>query len=164
MIDYKVKVKHIITELHIPHGRFVLAGSGVMVMHGMDREPRDLDIFTTTRQWFGMMKELTWAAGGTLTSLWNLWTPEPDDHVARCDPPYLYRRMHDLDVTVYFHWRQRGVGDIDGNFWIHNAEVVDGIPCLPLPMLLAWKESMGRAKDAVDIVSIRGFLEGSHGR
>lgn len=150
----KARIHRVIDELNLPIDRYVLAGSAVMTLHGMDRRPRDLDIFTTTRQWFNMLH-----LNGSPLGSWNVWTPEPDDKVTRCDPPYLHRSMHGLDVTVYFHWRQRGVGDIDSNFWMHNAQLVDGIPCLPLSMLLAWKDSMGRAKDAIDIEAIRNFLK-----
>jgi hypothetical protein len=142
------RIKKIAEELNIPAERWVLGGSGVMVMHGIERKMRDVDIFTSTATWFGLFG----------TGDWDVFVTDPDDPQRRCDPPYLYRVMHDIEVNIFFNWRRRGRGDIDVAFWVHNTEMIDGIPCLPLQFLLDWKMEVGRAKDIDDISALKEFL------
>lgn len=153
-MDEKARIHHIIDDLNFPPERYVLGGSGVMILQGIERKPRDLDLFCATATWFSVLRRHSGATGW-----WNVFTPDPDDSTTRCDPPYLFREMYGLDVNVFFHWRQRGVGDIDTAFWIHNSQMIEGIPCVPLEMILAWKDAMSRAKDAQDIELIRKHLE-----
>jgi hypothetical protein len=158
--DY-ARLKAIATDLNIPNGRWVLAGSGSMVMHGIDRRMRDVDIFCATQTWFSLMSR---AIGETLSGehKWSVFATDPDDPQKRCDPPYLYRTMHDIEVNVFSGWRRRGVGDIDVAFWIHNAVMVDGIPCVNLQFILDWKLEVGRDKDVADIPLLQEYLERQH--
>lgn len=142
------RLDRVLRQLNLPKGRWVLSGSGVMVLHGMDRKMGDVDIFIATRCWFDLLA----------TGLWQVYTTDPDDFKRRADPPYLYRTVGDIEVNVFFDWRKRGVGDIDVNFWLHNAEYVGGWPCIPLAFILYWKQEVGRAKDYHDIVAIQEHL------
>lgn len=140
----------ILTELELPAGQWVLAGSGSLVIRGIER-PRpmgDVDIFIATRTWF-MMEH---------TRTWSVFTTDPNDRKRRCDPPYLFKELYDLEVNVFGSWRLRSNGNIDAAWWIHNAEDVDGWPCVPLQLLLDWKRSEGRAKDVDDIKIIEGVI------
>lgn len=164
------RLHNIVRDLNIPRGRWCLAGSGVMVLHGIERRMRDVDIYCATQTWFSLMRQRTekqlhspsegrgaptmWESSPT----WEVFTTDPDDAKSRCDPPYLYRVMYDIEVNIFFSWRRRGVGDIDVAFWLHNTQDVDGIPCLPLQFLLDWKEEVGRDKDVGDIHLIRQHL------
>jgi hypothetical protein len=130
----------------------VLAGSGSMIMHGMERKPRDIDIFCATATWFGLLR--------SQRGNWNVFCTDPDDAKRRCDPPYLYKDMHGIEVNIFCDWRKRGIGEINVAFWIHNAVVIEGIPCVPLQLLLDWKEEVGRSKDTQDIAAIKQFTGG----
>lgn len=152
-MDEKARIHHIMDELNLPRERYALAGSGSMVMHGMVRKPRDIDIFCATATWHSLYR-----SGQRFQ--WNLFCTDPDDAKRRCDPPYLYREMHGIEVNIFHDWRKRGIGEINAAFWIHNAVVLEGVPCVPLQLLLDWKEEVGRSKDALDIVAIKEFLGG----
>lgn len=149
MNEYQ-RLLHATNQLGLSPDSYVLAGSAVMFLHGIEREKPmgDLDVYVATRTWFEMEKD----------KRWEVWTPNPAQAVCRCDPPYLKREIGDLEVNVFFQWRRRGIGDIDTNLWLQNAEVVRGLRCVPLAMVLHWKEEMGRAKDLTDILLIRDFL------
>jgi hypothetical protein len=130
-----------------------------MALQGVDRGVRDIDLFLATAHWFRAAEELS--------DRWNLWLPSPDDPKCRCDPAYLWRDVQLVGcpmvrVEMYAGWGRRGdrrvAGDIDVTFWIHNAVMVGGIPCVPLNLLLGWKEQTGRAKDAIDAGLIRRAL------
>lgn len=140
----------IVNELRLPRGQWVLCGSGVMVMHGLrDHRPMgDIDIFIATRPWFTILSKA--AIEG-----WRIFTTDPTDYKRRADPPYLYRDMHGIEVNIFFDWRRRGVGDLDINLLILNAEEIEGVPCAPLQMLYDWKKSTGRAKDVDDVAVLR---------
>ncbi len=127
-----------------------------MILHGIERVPRDLDVFCATQTWFSLY---TSAHSGSARDVeWNLFTTDPDDSKRRCDPPYLYRTIDGLEVNVFHDWRKRGIGEINVAFWIHNAVERAGWPCIPLDFLLTWKEEVGREKDVKDIELIRSFL------
>jgi hypothetical protein len=148
------KLLTITNQLGVSPESYLLAGSAVMFLHDIQREKPmgDVDIFVPTRTWFEMQKD----------ARWKVWTTNPHDKASRCDPPYLVREVEGLEVNVFFGWRRRGIGDIDVNLWFANAEVVRGFRCVPLPMILHWKEEMGRAKDLTDILLLRAhFLGGS---
>lgn len=147
------KLERILGQLGLSPDAFLVSGSAVIFLHGVprDRPMGDVDIFVPTRTWFELQKDRRW----------KVWTASPSIPSCRCDPPYLAREIEGLEVNVFFAWRRRGVGDIDVNLWFANGEWVDGWRCVPLPMVLHWKEEMGRAKDLDDILLLRAhFLEG----
>ena len=159
----RARVRAIAADLNIPAGRWALAGSGSMVMHGIDRKMRDVDIFCATATWFSLMRQaritpLPPDAGDHSTPSWEVFTTDPDDSMRRCDPPYLYKMMHGIEVNIFSCWRVRGAGDIDMANWIAMANMVDGIPCVPLKLIYAWKAEMGRAKDLDDIQLIKEYM------
>lgn len=157
----KQRLLRVLEDLNLPEDQWILSGSGSLVMHGIerDRPMGDVDIFCATRLWFdlyheglvGIIREGSYAP-------WHVWTTDPDDPKRRADPPYLYKEIHGIEVNVFHSWRKRGVGDIDVAFWLANAEIIDGIPCVSLQFMLDWKEQIGRAKDQTDIERIKEFL------
>jgi hypothetical protein len=157
------RIDSILTDLNLPRGQWALSGSGVMFLHGIPREKPlgDLDVFLATRPWFDLLdqRELWTPTDGDGGPLWGVFTTRPDDFKRRCDPPYLHRVMHGLEVNIFFAWRTRGVGDIDANLWVHNAQDVRGWPCVPLRFLFDWKVTTGRAKDVTDVRLIAEYLE-----
>jgi len=159
----KPRLLKILYELDLPKGQWVLSGSGVLVLNGIerDRPMGDVDIFVATRTWFELFYQSIENAMLHIESgdYWRIFTTDPTDVKRRADPPYLYRMMHGIEVNVFSDWRKRGIGDIDVAFWLANPEMVEGIPCLPVKFLLDWKEQMGRAKDQTDIESIKKWME-----
>jgi hypothetical protein len=151
-MNERTRLERILCDLNLPEGQWVINGSGVMVLHGIERpKPMgDLDIFCTTRLWFDLLAE----------GSWKVWTTGPEDPRRCCDPPYLYRDMYGLEVNIFHGWRRREVGNFDPAFYIYNAEKVAGWPCAPLQFLLDWKQEVGRAKDVDDIRILTGHLGG----
>jgi hypothetical protein len=144
------KVHEILKALKFPLGQYVIGGSGSMVLHGIEREMRDLDIFVSTALWFTLYESTT------LT--WGLVLPDPEDDATKADPPILTVEFLELPIEVYFHYRRRSIGDIDTAFWLKNYTLQDGWPCVPLEMIFQWKDQLGRAKDARDMELIRRHL------
>lgn len=151
------RIHAIMRDLALPDDQYALSGSAVMFLHGIPREKPlgDLDVFVSTRLWFKVLLNQPRSD----RNRWSIFTTDPTDPQRRLDPPYLYRDMHGVEVNLFFNWRTRGVGDIDCNLWVHNAEVVDGLRCVPLYMLFNWKVQVGRAKDTTDVRLIAEFFE-----
>lgn len=159
----QARLEQILTDLGLPEWRYTLAGSGVMVLHGIERskEMGDVDIFCDTRLWFDIMSgSRSWHDQHGSVIDWRVFTTDPDDDKRRCDPPYLFANFYGLEVNIFYHWRRRLIGDIDVATWILNSEKVgEGRwPCVPLQMLLDWKEQIGRDKDQMDIEAIKRHL------
>jgi hypothetical protein len=163
----KDRLEKVLQDMHYEFGpqlqqnRWVLAGSGVLCLHGIDRgRPMgDVDIFCATRLWYDLYVKGLVGLARDGEQPWRVFTTDPDDPKRRVDPPYLYKEMHGIEVNVFCGWRKRATGNIDVGNWIHNAELVEGWPCVPLQFLLDWKEEEGRAKDVTDIAQIKKFLE-----
>lgn len=149
---------------HLPIARknYVLVGSGPMALRNM-RDVGDLDIFTTTADWF------------TLTRAHEFKVSVTDslDVRRRCDPPIASKCIMGIEVNCFFDWRLRW-GDMmmDVTAEIANAEEIaaktsDGIeftvPCMRLETLIAWKLSAGRPKDFSDIAQIARYLTEGRG-
>lgn len=147
------QIDRILIGLALPRGQWVLAGSGVMVLHGIEREHplSDLDIFCSTRLWFDRLYD--YAGGG-----WRVYTTSPMDPARKCDPPYLYKVIDGLEVNLFFGWRARDYGNLNVNSTIEYAEEVAGWPSMTLGKLLAWKQAANREKDQSDIMAISALL------
>lgn len=145
------RLEAVLHDLALPEGQWVVSGSGVLVLSGIERtRPMgDVDVFVATRTWFETLED-----GG-----WDVWTTAPDDPARRADPPYLRRVMHDFEVNLFFQWRFRDVGNIDVNQRIAEAVHVRGWPCMPLSYMLAWKKWVGREKDMDDIRLLERCVE-----
>lgn len=159
----KERLDRILYALDLPENQWILAGSGVLVLHGIDRgRPMgDVDIFCSTRLWFQIYFDALnpGRAGAALQEPWKIFTTDPKDIKRRVDPAYLYKEMHSIEVNVFSSWRQRSTGNIDVGFWMANAEKIQGWPCVPLQLIMDWKVAEGRAKDVTDIAQIKKHLE-----
>jgi hypothetical protein len=165
------RIKRICRDLNLPDKQWILNGSGVLALHGIDRgRPMgDMDVFCTTEAWFRMLRReellIDDAPGGQLGRYvsWNVFTTDGRDPRRMCDPPYLYAEMYGLEVNIFFSWRERpherGAGDMYIPDYIAAAEIVDGIPCAPLGFLISWKLTTGRTKDLTDVIAIREHLQ-----
>lgn len=148
----KDKVLNVLGEIGVAKPNLLVSGSAVMFLCDIPRERPlgDIDLFVPTRVWLGIRDR---PGGG-----WDTWTTAPDDNKRRCDPPYLIKEMYGVEVNIFFQWRQRGVGDIDVNFWFYNAIEVCGYQCINPALMLDWKLKMGRNKDLEDILLLRKYL------
>jgi hypothetical protein len=127
----------------------------------------DLDLFVTTALWFELSEKFTRTrtqrvSEETLRETegeWYLITPPRHDPKRRCDPAILRGYIEGLTVDVFCDWRRRGgSGDFDVNFYMMNAELVQGWPCAPLQLIMDWKLGQGRNKDLTDVIAIREHL------
>lgn len=173
------RIVKICDELALPPDQWVLNGSAVLALRGIDRgRPMgDMDVFCSTEAWFDVYHSMivgiamSAARGSGTLGNWELILPDGDNHVERCDPPFLRRSMYGLEVDLYFQWRRREAGpdDYDPRRYIESAEYIypsgdiDGedfnsIPCVPLGFIIGWKMGMGRVKDLRDVAVIKEYL------
>lgn len=145
------RLDKVLEALKLPRGQWCLSGSSVMELHGIDRERPmgDIDIFVSTALWFQLYE--------STALIWGLSIPDSADTAERCDPPFLYVELLGIEINVYYDWHHEAVNVA---FWIHNAEMVEGWPCIPLQFLVDWKKSLGRAKDVTDAAAIEAWMEG----
>ena len=119
-----------VRELALPVGDWVVHGSGPLVMHWLLDDVNDLDILARGAAWRAAL---------------DLGVPEPgrQDLVIRCGP----------DVEVWSGWLEDDVDEL-----IDSAELMDGVPVVPLAAVLAFKERVNRPKDRPHIVLLREHL------
>jgi hypothetical protein len=148
------RIHAIIKLIKLPDSGWIIAGSGSMVLYGIDRgRPMgDLDIFVSTKTWFEL------AASQDRPSEWSIFTPDPDDPFRRCDPPYLFMTLYGLPINIFFSWRKRTMGNIDVTHWIHNSVQAGGLPCVSLRFLFDWKREVGREKDLSDLAILSRII------
>lgn len=152
-MNERERVIRIWQELFLDPTQCVINGSGSMVLQEVPR-PRpmgDLDIFCTTRLWFQVLGR---------HDGWRLDTPDPSNWSVCCAAPVLRRDMHGLRVDMYFdNFSPSGkLGTFQPALCMRNAVRVQGIPCVPLPLVLAWKREVGRQKDLDDVHILEQLL------
>lgn len=128
-MDIVTKVK----ELNLPHGQYVVFGSGPLAVHGI-RETRDVDLLVTD-EFYNRLKEQGWEerewdSGGT----------------------YLSKDIYEVDNSWTY-------GDYDPKpeEIIAIAEMHEGVSFAPLTEVLKWKQAFGRPKDLEDIELIQAY-------
>lgn len=130
-MDIVAKVK----ELDLPHGQYVVFGSGPLDIHGI-RETRDVDLLVTTQLYNQLKeqgwKEKEWGSGGT----------------------YLNKDIYEVDNSWSY-----GNYNPEPEEIIAIAEMHDGVPFAPLTEVVKWKQAFGREKDLEDVKLIRNFLK-----
>ncbi len=62
------------------------------------------------------------------------------------------------DIELWYSW---GPGEWNIEELLAGAEMIDGLPFVPLPTVLRWKEGRGQPKDAADVERIRTHLADS---
>lgn len=157
------RIIRICDDLNLRPGEWVLNGSGVLALHGIERgRPMgDMDIFCSTEQWIELLTcNHPWRDS---SRRWNIFTTNGCDPRRMCDPPYLYATFYGLEVNIFQSWRQRpherGMGDMFIPDYIAAAELVQSVPCAPLGFIISWKLSTGRTKDLTDVLAIRRHLK-----
>lgn len=110
-------------ELDLPLGDWALFGSGPLLLRGWIDEIGDLDVLSRGPAW-DKAKDV-----GTITFL-----PEDGNEIVEIGNR----------ITVGHNWPY-GLFRIDE--LIDTAEILDGIPCVRLEHIVAYKELFGRPKD-----------------
>ena len=150
-----------VNRLGLPVSEFIVGGSGSMVLHGMDRELGDLDIFCTTELWFDLMRQDAAHYNGRDDKFY-VKTPKSHTH-ERFDPPILRKWMDDLDhlcIDVFFAWKIRDKIDplnLERMFKEHRV-MIEGIPTLDLLAIYKIKMPLQDAKHWDDRAAIDDWL------
>lgn len=159
------KLQAVAQRLNIPEAHYLLGGSASMVLHGIDRELGDVDVFTTTREWHSL-----WAHRGTrMSPVWgnnksysHLVLPDNGNH-RRFDPPILRYWMADLNLKIdlFYSWKIRNHQTTTDlvHIWDNHRVIVNGLPTTSLGWLRSWKETAGRPKDLEDIKLIDQYFD-----
>lgn len=111
----------------IGHDEYVLSGSVVMALHGLDVKPGDVDMFVSER-----LYQILKARG------WTELRPGPPHH-----PPMLEWHCGKLQVHCWYVWDDEhhipGDGDEVVRHAFESMEVVQTWPCMSLKLLRHWK-------------------------
>lgn len=127
-------VEHL-RSLELPEGDWALFGSGPLLLRGWIDAVGDLDVITRGEAW-ERCEEI-----GEVSLL------EDGNPVADLG----------VDVTAGRTWLYAGLG-LDE--MIDSAEDIDGIPCVRLEYVIAYKEAAGRPKDLRHLATIRDRHKG----
>jgi hypothetical protein len=115
-------------SLRLPRGDWALFGSGPLLLRGWIDDVGDLDVICRGAAW-----EHARAIG-------DLGVLQPDGV-----------EIVDIDggaITIGTSWRY---GDITVSDLIDDAEEIEGIPCVRLEHIVAYKRIAGRSKDRVHL-------------
>lgn len=125
-----------VKSLNLPEGKYVVFGSGPLQVHGI-RQSSDIDILTTP-ELYDRLKNQGWDEG-------------------RWEPPYPGSYLYRGNFQIVNNWNY-GVYNPDPRQLIDTAEIIDGVPFVPLQEVLLWKRAFGREKDKEDIRLIEEYL------
>ena len=122
-----------LARLDLPTEHYVIAGSAPMLAHSIKREIHDLDI---------VAREGAWEKAATLGEI--------------VQAPYSSAKviyLCDGKIEILDRWFQWGASDL-----IRTAEMIEGLPFVPLRITVDWKRKLGRPEDKRDIEVIERFL------
>lgn len=131
-----------VKRLSLPLGKYIVVG-GAMEAHGI-RKANDVDLIVTD-ELFDQLVE----AG------WTQYDLTPKDKGR--DGNKRKVNQGDVDVMTEFSWNEVTIAETKD--LITRAEIIEGVPFVPLELLLQWKEISEREKDATDAALIRDYLE-----
>jgi hypothetical protein len=121
--------------LALPVEDYVVFGSGPMFAHGLRTELRDLDVIARRAAWAKACRD-----------------GEPESAPSGCGSVV---RLHHGRIEIFNAWTSPAW---DVAALIDSAQVIDGIPYVPLPIVLRWKLSSDRPKDRADVIAICAYL------
>ncbi|MFE5768711.1 hypothetical protein ACFQ7O_10155 [Streptomyces sp. NPDC056485] len=127
-------------SLHLDPGEYVVAGSGPLLAHGLRREIGDLDVVARGEAWKRVVSLV-----GTV--------PAPSGHGRMA-------LLFDGDIEVFDRWLPISP---ETDELIDSAEIIQGVPFCPLPLVLAWKQRSNREKDEADVKLIKEHLAQAEG-
>lgn len=130
-------IKERLQQLDLPEGDFVVHASASLVLRGILPEAGDVDVVAGASAW---AQALALVAAGQA----ELEQGRQDQRVSVGD-----------DVEVYDGWLGEMAPDL-----IARAQLVAGVPCVPLADVIALKQRLDRPKDRAHLERIRLFLGG----
>jgi hypothetical protein len=121
-------------KVGLPEGDFALFGSGPLLVRGWIDEVGDLDVIARETAWDHAQRV------GQLSRLdrYGIDIVSIGDH-----------------ITIGTAW---GIGDFSVGILIDEAEMIEGIPCVRLKHIIAYKRLVGRPKDRAHLAAIEGHL------
>lgn len=122
--------------LRLPAGDHALFGSGPLLARGWIDDAGDLDV---------LARGAAWQAALRLGDLVHIHEHDVDVVVI------------EEDITVGTRW---AIGEVDTDALIDTAEIVDGIPCVRLEHVIAYKRLANRPKDRRHLTIIDARLGG----
>jgi hypothetical protein len=125
----------VITDLELDPGDFVIFGSGPLLVHGLRRSVRDLDVVTRGATWRRVSQRgfpATGAISGTPMALF--W-----GGLIQFSPEWISKEFDTDDL-------------------IDRAENIQGLPFAQLTDVLKYKQKLNRPKDRLDIEALLDLL------
>lgn len=129
-------------KLQLPVRQYIVVGGGCLAVRGL-RETKDLDVVVKPSL-FDTLLERGWPQDFAYERRWNR------------------RRAKRGNIEIYpdmFLEKTNSFVDVDN--LIRRADIIDGVPFLPLGDLRVFKSDTGREKDLRDVVLIDNFLDAS---
>lgn len=120
----------------MPVADFVVFGSGPLLAHGLKPAVHDLDV---------VARGAAWQRARTLGAP----QPAPSGHGEMVE-------LYDSSLQIFDAWVEPG-WDVDR--LIDEADLIDGLRFVALPIVLSWKRRSRRPKDLADIALIEDCLK-----
>lgn len=138
------EVLEAIYDLRMSSGDFVVCGSVPLFIHGLRREPQDLDIVARDLAW---EKALTYGEASP----------------AFCDDVASIEFMHcGKSIEILNGWFPAAMGWTVDHL-IDTADLIKGLRFMTLKQTLTWKEYLRRDKDLDDIARIKEYFVANQG-
>lgn len=119
-----------VLELALPEGDFAIFGSGPLLVRGIVSSTNDIDI---------ICRGLAWDKAVSMGEL--VYLPDYDVDIVSLDGGA---------ITLGRSW---GIGDFDVNELIDTAEIIDSLPFVQMPFVIAYKKIADRPKDRQHIAA-----------
>lgn len=120
---------------------FAVFGGACLALRGI-REARDLELFVAKRV-ANRLKSQGWRT----------------ESYSSGQNPHLLGRVIGIEVQVFSGWDCPG-WQPDIRSYLHEPEIVLGLPCMPLDDLIEWKRETARPKDLRDLALVERWGEG----
>lgn len=127
-----------VKKLNFPIGQYVIVGSGPMAVRGL-RDAHDIDI-VVTRELFETCKA-------------NGWEPVPWTYPEKIGQIYLRKNYVELYLDVNCADFNPATEEL-----IQRAEIIEGVPFIPLQDMIRFKRAYNREKHHRDIEITEKYL------
>ncbi|MBF8281038.1 MAG: AraC family transcriptional regulator [Candidatus Magasanikbacteria bacterium] len=125
-------------KYNFPPKDFAVFGSGQLWVRGI-RKAHDLDILARGAAWQKALKL--------------------GEKKLMIDSGHEYVRLTDGNNGVIEIFNKWVPGEWNENELIDSAEMIDGVPFVPLEKVIIWKRRMNREKDRIDLKLISAYLK-----
>ncbi|OGG55092.1 hypothetical protein A3D62_01050 [Candidatus Kaiserbacteria bacterium RIFCSPHIGHO2_02_FULL_49_11] len=139
-----------VQELAFPSGQYVVVGSASMEVYGL-RKAHDLDVLVTETL-FATLKNEGWEEDGVFAKKGE----KVRERLIQLKRKRLIRPDAEVLMDFYEHDTDRLISSAG---FIERAEIINGLPFMPLQELLDIKRIVGRGKDLADVELIESYLK-----